>query len=346
MNFVREEVLFLLYYKNRYVLFRDKNFRKGVTMMLMATFFWSFMGISNRFLNQIHLGSLEVAFIRTLSASLVTTVVLFLTNRSLFKINFKGLLFCVFYGVLNYTIGISLYSVSVERIPIAVATVLMFSNPVWVTLFSKIFFGDKVGLKKILLISTCIFGCMCIIDIFTTGGKNLDIIGVLAGIGNGMTFALQIVLPRFVERSIKKETILLYGFWTGTICLSFFVNIGSIVQSFSTSSNPMFYVLNALCIGVLGTYCANTFYVKSTKYIGTSLPSMMVALEPIFAAVLAFFIFAEQLKYIQFLGAFIVVMSVIMLEIRFDFKLSLDKVMDRISISKLVNNTVIKKDKV
>ena len=284
--------------------------------MIMATIFWSFMGISNRYLNQVNLSSLEISFIRTLSASLMTTMVLFFTNKSLFKVDKKGFIFCVFYGVLNYSIGISLYSISVERIPIAIATVLMFSNPIWVTLFSKIFFGDEVGMKKILLISTCIFGCMCIIDIFTTGGRDLDIIGVLAGIGNGMTFALQIVLPRFVERSIRKETILLYGFWSGTICLSFFINIGSIVEKIAYSNSPMFYLMNALSIGLLGTYFANTFYVKSTKYIGTSLPSMMVALEPIFAAVLAFFIFGEELKAIQFVGAVIVVMSVVMLEIR------------------------------
>lgn len=313
---------------------KDKNFSKGVSMMLAATFFWSFMGISNRFLNQVHLGSFEIAFIRTLSASVITTIVLLATNRSLFRIDFKGLLFCIFYGVLNYTIGISLYSLSVERIPIAVATVLMFSNPIWVTLFSKIFFGDKVGMKKILLISTCIFGCMCIIDIFTTGGKNLDIIGVLSGIGNGMTFALQIVMPRFVEKTIKKETILLYGFWSGTICLFFLADLGSVVTNIQNSNDPMLYIMHALSIGVFGTYCANTFYVNSTKYIGTSLPSMMVALEPIFAAILAFFIFGEQLKYIQFVGAAIVILSVIMLEIKVDHNFAPIKLIESIFMRK------------
>lgn len=297
---------------------RNIAFKKGVVMMLFATFFWGFMGIFNRYLNQINFYSIDIALVRSISAAVLTTILLLFTNKSAFKVSFKGFLFCAFYGILNYSIGISLYSISVERIPIGVATVLMFSNPIWVTLFNYFFFGDKVSLKKIIVISTCVFGCMCIIDVFSTSGSNLNLIGVIAGVLNGMTFALQIVMPRFVERTISKDTILLYGFWSSTVCLLFFADVPRLVNNICDSASPMFYLANILAIGVLSTFLSNTLYVKSTRYIGTSLPSMMVALEPTFATILAFFIFGETMKPIQIAGTFIVIFSVLALEINFD----------------------------
>lgn len=292
--------------------------KKGVIMMLFATFFWGFMGIFNRYLNQVNFHSVDIALVRSVSAAVLTTLLLLFSNRKAFKVSWKGLLFCAFYGILNYSIGISLYSISVERIPIGVATVLMFSNPIWVTLFNYLFFKEKVSMKKLVVIAFCIFGCMCIIDIFKTGGSNLDIIGVLAGILNGMTFALQIVMPRFVEKSISKDTILLYGFWSSTICLLFFADVPRLVANITESASPLFYLANVLAVGILSTFLSNTLYVKCTKYIGTSLPSMMVALEPTFATILAFLIFGETMKGIQILGSFIVIASVLALELNFD----------------------------
>lgn len=298
--------------------------KRGVWMMIFATLFWGFMGISNRYLNEVNFQPIDIAFTRSIIGAILTTIFLLITNRSAFKVTFKGFMFCALYGIINYSIGISLYSLSVERIPIGVATVLMFSNPIWVTLLNYIFFKEKISFKKMMVILTCIFGCMCIIDIFSTGGQNLDLIGITAGVLDGVTFALQIVMPRFVEKTISKDSILLYGFWSSAICLIFFADIPRLASGIINSPNPLFYFGNVLSIGVLSTFVANTFYVNSTKYIGTSLPSMMVALEPTFATMLAFFIFGESMKPIQILGTLIVIGSVMALELNFE------KIMNRL----------------
>lgn len=293
----------------------DINKKKGILMMIFATLFWGIMGISSRFLNQISYTSMEIAFIRTFTSAILTTFFVMATDKNSFKINFKGLLFCSFYGLLTFSFGISLYSISVSRIPISVATILMFSNPIWVTFFNYVFFKERISAKTTVIIGFCIFGCMCIIDIFSTGGNNLDMIGIITGVGNGMTFALQIVLPKFVENKISKSSILLYGFWSASICLLFFIDPAKMIIKVTTSSNMLFYLANILSIGALSTFVANTFYVKSTQYIGTALPSMMVALEPVFASIIAFFVFGENMKPIQFIGAFIVILSVFAMEL-------------------------------
>ena len=81
------------------------------------------------------------------------------------------------------------------------------------------------------------------------------------------------------------------------------------------SGRPYFYIAHLLAIGILCTFVAITLYVNSTKYIGTSLPSMMSALEPVFASIIAYMVFSEVMKPIQVMGAVIIIASVIALEV-------------------------------
>ena len=102
----------------------------GVSMMMLATFFWGYMGISSRYLNHISLRTVDISFIRALSAAIMLTIYLFFRKRSAFRLPIKGILFACLYGIICFAIGMSFYSLSVDNIPISVATVLMFSNPI------------------------------------------------------------------------------------------------------------------------------------------------------------------------------------------------------------------------
>ncbi len=293
----------------------NKNTMKGLSLVLIATFFWATMGITSQNLNSAHLSSIQVAFTRCLQAAIFTTIALGIKNRKAFKVDWKGFLFCSLYGIIGFGFAFALFSLTVERLPIAVATVLMFSNPIWVTLFGKIFFNDAVGLKKIITISTCVFGCMLIINIFAPGNSNLNLLGVVLGLLSGITFASQLVIPRFVDGKYPNDTLLLYGFWAATIFLGFFSDIPTLTSSIVHATNPTYVILNLLAIGFLSTYIANSYYIKSTEFIGSTLPSILVAFEPIFAAVLAFFVLGETITSVQILGAVLVVVSVVVMQV-------------------------------
>lgn len=292
-----------------------KNTFKGIRLMLIATFFWATMGIVSRNLNGAHLTSIQVAFTRCLQAAVFTTIALAIKNREAFRIDLKGLVFCVVYGIIAFGLAMAFFSLTVERIPIAVATVLMFSNPIWVTLFGRIFFKDHVGIKKIITVITCILGCMCIIDIFAAGGKDLNVLGVVFGLLSGITFACQLVIPRFAEGKYSNDTLLLYGFWGGTVFLGIFSNIPQLASSIVNGSDPLYTIANLLAIGVLSTYIANSYYIKSSEYLGNTLPSILVAFEPIFATILAFIILGEAIKPIQMFGALVVIASIIVMQV-------------------------------
>lgn len=302
-------------FKERGVMMSKEETFKGLRLMVIATFFWATMGLISRNLNGVHLTSVQVAFARCLQAAVFTTIALAIKNKGAFKIDVKGLIFCLVYGIIAFGLAMCFYSMSVERIPIAVATVLMFSNPIWVAIFGKIFFKDSVGLKKAITICTCIFGCMCIINLFAAGEKDLNLAGVLFGLGSGITFALQLVIPRFAEGKYSNDSLLLYGFWGATIFLAVFANIPQMASSIVNAADPVYSIINLVAIGLLCTYIANSYYIKSSEYLGSTLPSILVAFEPIFATILAFIILGEAIKPIQMVGAVIVILSIIVMQV-------------------------------
>lgn len=72
---------------------RSTSKKVGVSMMMLATLLWGYMGVSSRVLNQISLRSVDISFIRALSAAIMLTIFLFFTNRSAFRLPVKGLIF-------------------------------------------------------------------------------------------------------------------------------------------------------------------------------------------------------------------------------------------------------------
>lgn len=291
------------------------NSKKGICLVIIATIFWGMMGISSRSLSMAGLNTFDISFFRCFVAGALYLLWILKKDISILKLDLKGILICSLYGIITFALGFISYNMSVERIPISIAIVLMFTNPIWVTLFGAVLFKEKITKKKVVVIILCIIGCLCIGDVFATGGLNLDMIGVVAGLINGITFALQIVIPKVFEDKYKKDSMLVYGFIGAAVFLAFFADFNNIFTVITTSSNAGNVVLNILSISVLSTFIANTFYVKSTNFISTSTTSILVALEPIVASIFAFIVFGETLNFIQIIGAVIIVVAAMALEL-------------------------------
>lgn len=289
--------------------------KKGIGLVVIATTFWGMMGITSRNLSLSGLSTFDVSFLRCLIAGVLFALWILKKDKNLLKLDLKGIIICCLYGIITFAISFTSYNISVERIPISIATVLMFTNPIWVTIFGAMFFKEKITTKKVFVIILCILGCLCIADIFAAKGANLDMIGIIAGLVNGITFALQIVIPRFFEGKYEKDSMLVYGFIGGAIFLVFFTDFSNIGRCIYNNTQPTSVVMNILSIALLSTFIANTFYVKATEFIGNSLTSILVSLEPVLGSLFAFIVFGEVLNKTQILGAVIVVLAAIILEL-------------------------------
>lgn len=287
---------------------------KGIILAVTTAVMWGIMGIFVRDLSHNQFTNIEISFFRCALAGAAYFIFLLLTKPSALKVNIKGLVICVLYGAVAYSISFVSYSVSVSRIPVGVATVLMFMSPIWVVILGTVMFKEKLQKNKIVTIVICFIGAILVANLIGGGEIKLDAIGILAGIINGIGVALQILLPKFFAKEYDRDTLLVYGFLGAASVLLFGMDFGSVAEHISNT--PMTNLIwNLFGIGILCTMVANAACVKSTQYVEASTTSILSALEVVVGTLVGFFIFHEHLTFLQIAGAVIIVVGAIGSEI-------------------------------
>lgn len=288
---------------------------KGISLAILTAVMWGIMGIFVRTLSQYQFTNLEISFFRCALAGGAYFLFLLFTKPSALKINLKGLFICLIYGAVAYSISFVSYSVSVSRIPVGVATVLMFMSPIWVAILGRFMFGEKLEKSKMITIFICLIGAVLVANLIGGGNVKLDGIGILAGVINGIGVALQILLPKFFAKDYDRDTLLVYGFLGAAVVLLFGIDIGEVTAHISgTPVGTLFF--NLFGIGILCTMVANVACVKSTQYVEATTTSILSALEVVVGTLVGFFVFHEHMTILQILGSVIIVVGAIGSEIR------------------------------
>lgn len=290
------------------------NRTKEISLAIITAVMWGIMGMFVRGLTGYAFTTFEISFFRCALAGGAYFLFLLFTKPSALKINLKGLVICLLYGAVAYSISFVSYSVAVSRIPVGVATVLMFMSPIWVAILGRFMFGEKLPKSKMVTILICLIGAVFVANLIGGGDIKLDGIGILAGVINGVGVALQILLPKYFAKDYERDTLLVYGFLGAAVVLMFGMDFGAV--SSHMSSTPTGVLLwNLFGIGILCTMVANVSCVKSTQYVEATTTSILSALEVVVGTLVGFVVFHEHMTMLQILGAVIIVVGAIGSEI-------------------------------
>ena len=280
---------------------------KGIILAITGAVMWGFIGIFVRGLGKVGYTSYDISFLRCALAGVAFFLLKLATNRKVIKIDVKGAVVCFFYGIFAYAIGFVAYGISVERIPVAVATVLMFMSPIWVALLGVLVFKEHLTRETVVTIIVCIIGASLVSNVFASKGT-MDPLGIFMGLLNGFGVALQIMIPRYFAKKYQRDTMLVYGFLGAAVALAFLTDFNTIAESLA-SEEMITNLINMLSIGILCTMVANVSFVKATLYINTTTCSILSALEVVVGAAVGFLLYNENMSIWQVLGAVIVVLS-------------------------------------
>lgn len=284
------------------------NRRKGVALAVTAAVFWGVMGIFVRNLTAAGFTGMEIAFLRCAPAGLLYFLTMLVRRPGVLKTGGKGLAVSLLYGVAAYGTSFFSYSIAVARIPIGVATVLMFMSPIWVTVLNLTVFRERVAPRKAAAIAVCMAGAVLAADLLHSGGGRIDPVGVLAGVVNGFGVALQLMIPKYFSGRYRKDTMLVYGFLGAAAFLALFTDFGKLAAGLAGPGGPALLV-DILCIGVLCTMVASVAFVQSSSFVDASTTSILSALEVVVGSVTGLLLFHERLSPLQLLGAGIIVLG-------------------------------------
>lgn len=230
----------------------------GYVYILLAGIFWSTLGFLVSKIGDYNFSSEEIAFFRMIGGFIVISIYGKLTMPTMFKITKKGILYVLAIGVVCQCIFNIAYMSSISMIGASMAAVLLYVSPLFVAIFSKLIYKERINKIKILSLIFCVVGAFLAV----TGGKievkGLNIVGIFAGIMAAITYAM---LPIFNKNALKEMdniTMSAYAFLVAAIIMCFRVNP---IETISKIDN-MTVFLYILAIGIIPTAMSYIVYSK------------------------------------------------------------------------------------
>ncbi len=242
---------------------------------------------------------------RMLFASILVAV-LMLIGRVSFATNLKELRWFAVLGFLYYGSAALLFQ-AYGGMASGLATTLHFMYPVSVTVIMALVYKQRPSVVTICAIILSLVGValLCLRESSTGVSSLLSIFLVLL---SGVCYAVYLVLVSTVKRinqqNSQKLTFYVLMFSGAFFMLSTLQGGGlQIIPSASAG-------INLLLMATLPTLLSNLALVRSVKNIGSTLTSVLGAMEPLTAIIVGILVFDESLRGLMVVGIILILVSV------------------------------------
>lgn len=309
--------------------------------IILAGILWGSMGLFVRGLASYELTSTEIVTVRSLGSLLFLLFIVFIKDRSLFKVKLKDFWCFIGTGIVSLTFFNFCYFTTIQNTSMAVAAILLYTSPIFVVLFSAILFKEKITLLKVVAMILAVLGCALVtlgdgsVRNLTAGSgtSSLGIKGILIGIGAGVGYALYSIFGRYaINKGYSSLTITFYTMLMGTVGANIMAPFPRIISkvktvlyvrdSVSPNSMPGYPVLFLYIVGlvIVATILPYLFYTKGLRKVENGKAGIMAAIEPIVAAILGIVIFNEALTLLTIAGIVMVLCAIVLLNLKLGVK--------------------------
>lgn len=283
----------------------------GYILSLIAGVFWGIAGIFVRYFNTQGLSALDNTEVKMVFGFLSVALYLLCFKREYFKIKFKDIWVFACSGILSIMLMCITYFKSME-FSVSIAAVLLYTAPIFVIIFSAIFFKEKITLKTVLAMIMAFVGCALVCGIMG-GDTSMTLPGILIGVASGVAYSLYSIFGRLaINRGYGAWTITLYSFLFCIIGNAFLCDWSKILTVMQEPVNIGWGV----AFGVATALIPYVFYSLSLERISGSIASIVCSIEPVVATVVGVFMFNDNFDIYTALGIILTLGAVVVLSIK------------------------------
>lgn len=203
----------------------------------------------------------------------------------------------------------------VERVPVSLYTVLIYTYPAMVAI-GAILFGERLAVRGWLALGLTLIGVVLTVPNLFKGFEGVDPIGVLLVLANAATYALYILLSNRVVKGVTDLSTASAWSISGSLIFAVIVVVIRALQGGATSipPNPSVW-LGFLGLVVISTVIPIFAFYAGMHRLGAPRAAIISMIEPVLTLVWAVIIRHESLQLVQMLGAFFILASVVLLQL-------------------------------
>jgi DME family drug/metabolite transporter len=279
---------------------------KGHFTALITGIVWGTAGYFVRTLYDAGFTPLQVSVYRTVAMTLATAIIMLIYNRKLFYVRKHDLRYIIPMGLFGTALGYLTHNIAMKYTTLAIASMLTYTNPIYTTLLAAVIFKERIYRGKVVGLVLLITGCSLLVKVYDAAFFDLNGIGIINGLLTGLFISISALLAKRVTRDYHPLTSVFYNFAFGAVFLLAF--------SFPWHPAPVLGAKEALSLAYLATIAgvlAFFLYMYSIKRIEVSQTESCVSIEPVMAGLMGFFLFGESFDAVQFAGAAVILMGVL-----------------------------------
>ena len=280
----------------------------GFIQIILSGICFAFLGYFGKMAYKQNITPGELLSLRYFLSAIFTGFYILSTNpQSLIKLSRFEIVSSLLLGVFGYALFSSFYFLALTGLSASLTVLLLYTYPVMVTLISRIFLKDKMGLKGLFAL---ILASVGIIGLVWGEWSVSKPIYLLFGLSSAFFYALYIIVSRK------------YLSQTPAIPASFYVQLGAgvILSLINFSHNPSrayqilinHYVL-IVSMSILCSLMAMTLFLAGLQKITSSEASILSTTEPLFGVIIAATFLGEKIQTIQLIGGIFILFGMVLI---------------------------------
>lgn len=297
---------------------------RGYAIALVSAFILSTTAIIIRYLVQTyHIPPLVLAFWREVFVTLTLFPVLGIVRPCLLQLERRHALFLIVFGLV-LAIFNALWTISVYLNGAAIATVLVYCSAVFTALLGWWLLDERLDGVKLLAIALCLGGCVLVSGALNPDAWRANLLGILTGVLSGLGYALYSLMGRSASmRGLNPWTTLFYTFGFATLFLLVFnLTPEGLIPGAAAHPSDLLWLGNALTGWVILVLLAAGPTVVgfglinvSLSYLPSSVANLILTMEPVFTAIIAYILLGERFNGMQLTGSLTILAGVIVLRV-------------------------------
>ena len=277
--------------------------------LFLTALFWGGTFIAGRVVAQ-DVGPFSAAFLRFAIASGLLLLLTWRLEGKIPMLKRKQIVPVILLGMT----GVFAYNVfffkGLKLIGAGRASLIIASNPVFITLFASYFFKERLNLTKVAGIIISVTGAMIVIS----QGNPIEMMNGNVGWGELYTFCCVIswvafsLIGKAIMADLSPLVSISYASVIGALSLFTPAYYEGIMSDFLHYSKLDW--LSIVYLGLFGTVIGFVWYYQGIKTIGPMKASQFINFVPVSAVLFAFFMLGEPITLSLFIGALLVISGV------------------------------------
>lgn len=283
---------------------------RGYFFIVWAAMLWSGIGLFMRTLHDRYgLSALTLAFLRAGISFVIIFTILAFVRRDLLRLTRHSAVLFAVYGLFGIALFYLTYTYAIIMTSVTTAVVLLYTAPVFVTLIAWRAWGESLTPRKLVAIGLAFVGCALVARTYDAEQMQLNFIGVLFGLGAGLTYALFTLFTKAGLVRFPLWTLITYELFFGALFLLPAQNKSELAILVQQPTAWLF--LLALALGP--TLGAIALFSRGLRDVPASNASIVATIEPVMASIIAFLILGERLEGWQVVGGVLVIAGALQL---------------------------------